>query len=226
MLFMLTVPSASAWWIFGADLEVQNVYREDELIDYLPLITNNILPDKIYGTIAESSKGVAYCYMFWWAKQDGFYSLAEHDHDWEFIVVYTNTEGKVYQVNYDSYHYYIGREYNPTVYDGNHTLMYCYEEYHNFKPDVIFRVGQIERQLNNTDVYEWDEKIAQRAQQEVSFDPELFEDPWSWRDSNWMGRYTAFDSAWKAFWVVTDKEVDWINFEDVNNFFSKIADWF
>jgi len=223
--FILVSPTASAWWVFGNDLRVSNVFREDELREYLPIFTNDVKPDKIYGSIAESSKGNAYCYMFWWAEQEGFYSIADHEHDWEFIVVYTNSEGKIYQVNYDTYHYYIGREYFPTMYNETHVYMYCYPEFHNFRPDQGMRVGIIEDKYDYK-IYDCTDTILNRANQEVGFDPELFKDPWSWQESGWLGRYTAFDSAWKAFWVVSDKHVDWINFEDINNWFTKITEWF
>jgi hypothetical protein len=222
---LLIAPSTSAGF-FSKDIRTSNVFREDELIEYLPIITNGIIPDKIYGTIAESNVGNAYCYMFYWEHQNGTYSIAEHEHDWEFIVVYTNSDGRIVQVNYDMYHYYIGRKSSPDVYDHTHVLMYCYEEFHNFKPDTVFRGCNPSKQVNTT-IYDCNNQILSRAQTEVSFDPELFKDPWSWQGEGLIiKRYTAFDSAWKAFWVVSDKEVGFLNFEDKDNTFTKAYELF
>ena len=57
---------------------------------------------------------------------------------------------------------------------------------------------------------------------DVGFDKKLYDDPFSWKEMTILiGRYTAFDSNWKAFWVVADKKLGFINFEDSNNLLTK-----
>jgi len=215
------MPVATAWPLFQNYSVEPYTFPESKLRTYLPVITNDILPDKIYARAVESTAGTAYCYMLYWRHQDGFYGVAEHEQDWEWIVVYTKPNGQVYQVNYDSYHYYIGREYEPSVWGDTHVLLFVDDAYHYYRPDLQFRFGNISRQLNQT-LVECTGTILFRAQQEVSFDPEMFDDPFAWQDMGWFGRYTAFDSWWKAFLVVSDKTFDWIDFEDINNWWTQL----
>jgi len=55
----------------------------------------------------------------------------------------------------------------------------------------------------------------------VGFDPVLYEDPFDWKEMGWFGRYTAFDSNWKAFWVVADKKFDFIDLSDSKRLLTK-----
>jgi len=217
---LFLTPTVSAWWIFGSSIETQNTFNESELKKYLPVVTNDIIPDKTYGRIVESNIGNAYCYMFYWYYQSGFYKLSEHNNDWEFIIVYTNTNGVPYQINYDTYHYYIGRLKQPEVYNKTHAMVFVGTEFHNFLPDLGIRQGNVAQQINRH-IGECNDSVLLKAEQQVGFDHKLFDDPFAWQDADWTGRYTAFNSWWKAFLVVSDKKFDFINFEDAQNWFTK-----
>jgi hypothetical protein len=208
LLAIITVttlmPVSSAWWIFSSSTVQDITYTDSQMREYLPILTNNILPDKIYARVVESNAGNAYCYMLYWAHQDGVYKLAEHDYDWEYIVVYTKNDGSVYQVNYDAWHYYIGRTVKPSVWNETHVFMFVDQKFHYFYPDLGMRYGSINDQLNRT-IYPCTAEVTHRAKTEVGFDEQLFNDPFTWQKQGTFGRYTAFDSWWKAFLVVTDK---------------------
>ncbi len=222
MVITTIAPSVSAWWIFSEDLNMNDTFDEEELRKYLPIFTNDILPETVYAKMFTSSVGSVYAYMCYWDGQEGFYKLASHDYDWEFIVVYVHPNGQPYQVNYDAYHYNIGRHKYPDVHNETHVLMYVNPEYHYFVPDIGMRHGNLEEQLNVT-IEKCTYKILKIAQEQVSFDPELFDDPYVWQEGGFWARRTAFDTWWKAFWAVSDKKSDWINLEDPENWFAK---WF
>ena len=196
-------------------------FNRSEIREYIPICTNNLTADKLYARIVESDTEIAYEFLFYWDNQSGYYRFANHNYDWEFIVVYTYPNGTISQVNYDSWHYYIGRTKNPEAHNDTNVLIYVDESFHNFLPDKGMRKGNISWQINNQSVYELTNSIINQAKQEVGFDPELFRDPFSWKEMGWFGRYTAFDSWWKAFWVVTDKKFDFIDLSDNEGWFSQ-----
>jgi len=204
-----------SWFpFFTQSTEVTYSFKENDIRVYLPVVTNNITADKVYARIVESSTEVAYEFFFYWKEQKGSYKVSEHEHDWEFIVVYTYPNGTISQVSYDMWHYYIGRTTDPDCYNDTNVLVYINEDFHYFKPDRGIRSGNVTWQINNQTIYELTEAVLQTAKEQVGFDTELYEDPFAWKEKGWLGRYTAFDSWWKAFWVVLDKEYDWIDLSD------------
>ncbi|MEF8806141.1 MAG: NPP1 family protein [Bacteroides sp.] len=189
-------------------------YDEEDLRRYIPILTNNITADKLYGREVRKGAQVAYEYLLYWNKQEGTYKFASHNHDWEFIVVYEGPNRETEQVNYDSWHYYIGREKNIECWEETNPLLYVNRDYHNFKPDIGMRRGNISWQIHKQKMYNLTEKQLNYAKSQVGFDKELYQDPFTWKEKGFLGRYTAFDSAWKSFWVVTDKEFGFIDLSD------------
>ncbi len=196
-------------------------YNEQKIRKYIPISTNNVTADSLYARIVESSTEIAYEFLFYWDYQSGDHQFAEHDHDWEFVVVYTYPNGTVSQVNYDSWHYYIGRTKDPEAYNNTNVLMFVDESFHYFKPDKMMRKGNISWQRNNQTLHELTDTILQRAKAQVGFDADLFKDPFNWKEKGYFGRYTAFDSWWKAFWVVTDKKFEFIDLTNEDRVFTK-----
>jgi hypothetical protein len=99
-------------------------------------------------------------------------------------------------------------------------MVFVGEEYHNFLPDLGIREGNVARQVDRA-IFECNDSVLLKAEQQVGFDHALFDDPFTWQDAGWTGRYTAFNSWWKAFLVVSDKNFDFIDFEDTENWFTK-----
>ncbi len=211
-----------SWFpFFTQSSEITYSFKESEIRDYLPVVTNDILPDKIYARIVESSTEVAYEFFFYWKEQEGSYKFAQHENDWEFVVVYTYPNGTISQVNYDMWHYYIGRTVDPDCYNETNVLLYVDDDFHYFKPDRVIRSGNVTWQVNNQSIYELTDIVLQTAKEQVGFDKELYDDPFEWKEMGWLGRYTAFDSWGKAFWVVADKKFEFLNFEDTDNWWTK-----
>ena len=196
-------------------------FSEKQLRNYIPIVTNNITADEVYGRIVKSPDQTAYEYLFYWEEQKGTYKFATHENDWEFIVVYVYSNGTVEQVNYDSWHYYIGRTVSPQVYNDTNVLLFVNEDFHYFKPDRGFRSGNLSWQIHNQTINELTAYILQTAQVQVGFDPAMMNDPFSWKEMGFLGRYTAFDSWWKAFWVVADKKFDFIDLSDNDRWLTK-----
>jgi len=216
IITLLVFPS-----IFTPQQAITHTFRISELREYLPISTNNITADKIYGRISETENEVAYEYLFYWDYQKGSYKFAEHNHDWEFVVVYAYKNGTVNQVNYDSWHYYIGRKDNPEAYNDTNVLLFVDSDFHYFKPDWGIRRGNVSKQINNQTIYKITDSVLSVAQEQVSFDPELFNDPFSWKEQGFLGRYTAFDDWWKAFWVVMDKKLEFVDLSDEERLITK-----
>ena len=198
-------------------------YKENEIRNYIPICTNNITCGRLYSRIVESSTEKAYEFLLYWETQEGNYKLADHENDWEFIVVYTNPNGSIESIAYDSWHYYIGRKTNPDAYNDTNVLMYVNPDFHYFRPDGVIRSGNVTWQIEEQNVYEITDTVLYTAKSQVGFDPEIYEDPFAIKEKGWFGRYTAFDSKWKAFWVIADKKFSFVNFEDSNNILTK---WF
>ena len=207
---------------FQVQNQITYSYDKAEIKKYLPICTNNITADKTYARIVESQTEKAIEYLFYWDHQDGTYKFAQHNHDWEFIVIYTNPNGTIEQINYDSWHYYIGRNKKVDAYNDTNTLVYVDPDFHYFKPDRGIRPGcNITWQITQQNIHELTDEILSTAKNQVGFDPELYKDPFEWKNMGWFGRYTAFDDSWKAFCVVADKKFGFINFENQDNFFTK-----
>lgn len=206
---------------FSSTPTINFSFNESEIRNYIPICTNNITCDKMYARIAETETEIIYEFMLYWETQEGSYDLAEHEHDWEFIIIYTHPNGTIEQVNYDSWHYYIGREKNPDAYNETNVLMYVDPDFHYFKPDNGIRSGNVTWQISSQRIYELTDTILYTAKTQVGFDKVLYDDPTDWKDMGWFGRYTAFDDGWKAFWVVADKKFSFVNFEDTENIFTK-----
>lgn len=219
-LAILFVWPWSSW--FSATETISYSFNEAELRDYIPICTNNITCDKLYGRIVELGNQTAYEFFFYWNNQEGTYKFASHEHDWEFIVVYTYDNGTVSQINYDMWHYYIGRTKDPAAYDDTNVLLYVNEDFHYFIVDRGIREGNISQQINNQTLYRLTDEIVGTAELQVGFDAQLFVNPFVWKERGFWGRYTAFNSAWKAFWVVADKEFNWV---DLSNNEKVLTKW-
>jgi hypothetical protein len=219
-LFMVVLITLS---FFSTAPTITFSFKESEIRDYIPICTNNITADKLYCRIAESSTEKCYEFLLYWEYQEGNYKMSQHTHDWEFIVVYTYPNGTIQQVNYDSWHYYIGRTENPDAINDTNVLMYVDPDFHYFRPDGVIRSGNITWQIEKQRVYELTDTVLYTAKSQVSFDKELYDGPFEWKQKGWfvLNRYTAFDSNWKAFWVVADKKFGFVNFEDTNNILTK-----
>lgn len=207
--------------LFSTPEEITFSFNEREIRDYLPVVTNNITADKIYARIAESGTEIAYEFFFYWEEQEGSYKFAQHEHDWEFIVVYTYPNGTVFQVNFDEWHYYIGRTENPDCYNDTNVLLYVDPDFHYFKPDRGIRSGNVTWQINNQSIYELTDSILQKAEEQVGFDSELYKDPFKWKEMGFLGRYTAFSDWWRAFFVVLDKKFDFIDLSNEDSLWYK-----
>ena len=94
-------------------------------------------------------------------------------------------------------------------------------DFHYFRPDRCIRSGNVTWQIEDQRVYELTNIILHTAQTQVGFDPELYEDPFEWKEMGLLGRYTAFDEWHKAFMVVLDKKFSFIDYSDENNLFYK-----
>jgi len=198
---------------FTSESNLEYSFDEQELRTYLPICTNNITADKLYARIVEGNTEYCYEYLLYWNNQSGTYKFAEHDFDWEFICVYADKTGQINQVNYDSWHYYIGRSTTFEAYNNTNVLMYVNPEFHNFVPDIGMRSGNISYQINNQTIYNLTSTILETAELQVGFDPELYENPFSWKEKGILGRYTAFNDWYKAFMIVSDKQFSFIDFE-------------
>ena len=208
--------SSSILSFFGfVEEELTYSFDESKIRDYIPVVTNSIICDKLYGRIVTSSTEVCYEFLFYWEHQDGVYKFSEHENDWEFVAVYTSVDSDdVDLVCFDSFHYYIGRKENPEAYNDTNVLLYVNKDFHSFKPDIGIRSGNVSQQINNQTLYELTDNTLLVAQEQVGFDPVLYRDPFDWKEKGILGRYTAFDSTWKAFWVVADKEFGFIDLSD------------
>lgn len=217
LIAVLSIGILIVWpWssFLSSESAIEYSFDEDEIRDYIPICTNNITCDELYGRIVTTPEETCYEFMFYWKTQEGVYKFSAHDHDWEFVVVYVNPNGTVNQVNYDSWHYYIGRTKNPIAFDDTNVLLYVNEDFHYFMPDRQIREGNISWQVNNQTLNELTDDIIQLAETQVGFDSKLFINPFDWKDMGWFGRYTAFNSAWKAFWVVADKKFEFVDLSD------------
>ena len=214
MVIMITFPS-----IFSTAPTLTYSFNESDIRTYLPICTNNLTCDKLYARIVESDNEIAYEFLLYWDNQSGVYKFSEHEFDWEFIVVYTYLNGTVNMVAYDTWHYYIGRSTTFSAYNDTNVLMLVDPAFHSFKPDIGIRSGNVSWQINNQTVYELTPAILSIAQTQVGFDPELYRDPFAWKEMGWFGRYTAFDDWYKAIMVVSDKKFSFIDFEQHDTIF-------
>lgn len=215
--------SSSILSFFGfAEEELTYSFDESKIREYIPIVTNNVTCDKLYGRIVTSSTEVCYEFLFYWEHQDGVYKFSEHENDWEFVTVYTSVDSDdVDLVCFDSFHYYIGRKENPEAYNDTNVLLYVNPDFHSFKPDIGIRSGNVSQQINNQTLYELTDNTLLVAQEQVGFDPELYRDPFSWKEKGILGRYTAFDEWHKAFFVVLDKKFEFIDLSDEDNLWYK-----
>ena len=209
-----------AGWFSPATITTYS-FESGDVRNYIPICTNNLTCDALYGRSVTLGSNTAYEFLLYWHNQTGFYKFASHDYDWEFVVVYTNPNGTVNQVNYDEWHYYIGRDKSPAAFDDTNVLLYVDPDFHYFVPDRGIREGNVSWQIHNQTLHDLTDSVIQLAESQVGFDHRLFDNPFDWKSVGFLGRFTAFNSNWKAFCVVIDKKYDWIDFSDNTKLLTK-----
>lgn len=219
LISVFILPSVSAIEIFGNE-DVYTIYYDEALFEQVKPGIFGIKPEIVYWRIMQKQgdAGVIYVEMFfYWAEQEHY--ISEHEHDWEFLLLVVNELNLTYRVAYDEWHYIIGREMSPRLYNNTHVFVEILEEYHPVKMfDTTVFGDKIDEGLDYTDidVQRLDGTALKDAAEEVGFNEKLFEEPGVFFEKGWFGwkKYSAWRSWWRAAAVYVDRKLDWVDFGD------------
>jgi len=180
---------------------------------YRPRIVGEIKPERVYYKTYENiATGEQILIIFYfWNKQE--YYIARHDYDYEPIIIFIQND-IIKKIAYDEWHYVIGRK---TVDEVGKVTIKFVTGYRAIKPvsenDDIYT-----RAINYTDIpkiYITNE-ITGEIERNIGFDRRIINDPYIVYEESIFGGYkrkTFWDSPAYAFLTVTDRKIDWINFE-------------
>lgn len=212
-------PSVSAISIFG-ETDVYTIYYDEGLFNETRPGIIGIPPEKIYWRIMEKQgeEDIRYVVMFfYWAQQD--YYMQSHEFDWEFFVMQVNDLNETFNVAYDEWHYIIGRQENPRLYEDTHVFINISAEYH---PVAMYNENifgnNVEDALNYSDieVIRLDGATLKDSAEEIGFNENLANEPYLFFEKGWFGykQFSAWRSWTRAVKVYVDRKLDWVDFSN------------
>jgi hypothetical protein len=214
VIFILPTASAS---IFGVGSGVYTISYDNELyekikpgfigqtpeITYWRMLTTDDMPGT---TIVEI--------FFYWRYQNT--STAQHDHDWEFLVLLVDEYSITYKTAFDSWHYVIGRDETPTLYNDTHVVVKFAEGTRGISmyKETVFGDTISESWNYSVPKTYIDITVLRRAAEQVGFDEDLYNDPAQIFEKGMFGykRFSAFRSVYRSFLVYIDYHLDWVDF--------------
>jgi len=234
MLFTLSVGSSIsvASDFFGeSDIPEHTIrYDEDEILEIMPILIpdngnfDDMRPDMIYARIYEYEDcNYSILQMFnYYALQDSW--MAYHYHDYEYNSVWYNetSEGEynILKTIYNDWHYVIGREYEPKMYETNDD--YADERFafsvnpnhHNFDSysggisDYLIDMGV--EHIDYDILSEMDDEFLEGASENIGFDTYIANNPnVVWEEGGVFSEYDRFD-MWNSKWDSLITAFKWV----------------
>ena len=218
LTFCFIFPSVSAVGIFGSE-KVYSIYWDEELFERVKPGIVGEQPEIIYWRFmqVQGEYDIQYLVMmFFWEYQHHY--IVPHEFDWEWYIIALDSDGYALRCAFPEWHYIIGREYNPRLYD-NRTFINIGVDNHPvtmFKDNIFGATIKNAYNYSDSDVKRIDGSVLKKAAEDVGFDERLADEPNLFFDKGWFTykRYSAFRSWKRSFLVFIDRNLKWVDFSD------------